>query len=74
MNEKTTNKENYCWESIPNLNPMHFIFHEDVDEYILTEMFRGLVCLDNLMGCCCDVNMNNIYNGIQLFKVVWRAF
>ena len=21
-------------------------------------MFYGLVCLDNLMDCCCDINMN----------------
>ena len=53
---------------------MHFIFREDVDEYILTEMFYGLVCLDNLMDCCCDINMNDIYNGVELFKVFWRAF
>ena len=54
-------KEKQCLDYIPNFNPIHFMFREDVDEYILTEMFYGLVCLDNLMDCCCDVNMNDIY-------------
>ena len=62
-------KEKYCkW------NPMYMIFDENTDEWILLEGWYICSCLNNLCDCCCDVNINDIANGIHIVKVFWRSF
>ena len=63
-------KEKQCYD----FNPIHWTCNEVNDEWFLLNVYYACSCINSTLDCCCVVNMNDIYNGVQLFKVFWKAF
>ena len=58
---------------LKELNPIHFMFRNDVDECFLRNLANCCICTDETMSCCCNISVGDIINGVHFAKLFWRS-